>query len=201
MSFIVSGQTPVTTKGLGALLAFVRLFASMQSIVDNQTALPRKRFWTLLAFVTIFMLLCSNVIDQIFVASKLFQAQPAPVRLFTRVRSVVDSQIIEVSKGSGTQLALIRFVVQGSLNHAIHTAALLTSLGTLLFGTMGNQVADDLSMICGDMGAGAASELDVFGWFQWAAGLPQQSISITKLYELRQTHTNRRLIARRPGTT
>lgn len=217
---IVDSKIETRSKGLGADLARVRLFTRMRSIVDGQIPILSEGFETVLALVGLFTCVCSIVRGQPTSSSKGLWAQLALERLFTGVHSIVRGQHSSCSKSSwaqlalvrlftcvysivtahhassrkswGAQLAFVRFIMQVSLSVLIQAVTVLKGLRTL-FGTVGDQVADDVSLICGNMGAGTASEQDVPGGLQWAADIHQQSSSSPTLRGTDQIHTNRRL--------
>uniref|UniRef100_A0A6B0UME7 Putative homeobox transcription factor sip1 n=1 Tax=Ixodes ricinus TaxID=34613 RepID=A0A6B0UME7_IXORI len=96
--------------------------------------------------------------------------------LFTSVCSIMIGQKGIISKLSGAKLALIWHFTLVLLSAAKHLG-LRARYGRMLaleFISMGSQVAHNYMLISGDKGAGTASEPDVLGDFQWAAGLPQQ---------------------------
>uniref|UniRef100_A0A6B0UNG2 Putative homeobox transcription factor sip1 n=1 Tax=Ixodes ricinus TaxID=34613 RepID=A0A6B0UNG2_IXORI len=122
------------------------------------------------------------MICQIGILSEGLGALLALKWLFTSVCSIMTGQKGIISKCKGAMLALKWLFTLVLLSVAEHLGirarhGRMLALG--LFITMGSQVAHNCTLITCDIGARTASEPDVLGDFQWAAGLPQQCGSIT----------------------
>uniref|UniRef100_A0A6B0U4X8 Putative homeobox transcription factor sip1 n=1 Tax=Ixodes ricinus TaxID=34613 RepID=A0A6B0U4X8_IXORI len=79
-----------------------------------------------------------------------------------------------ISKLLGAKLALkwLFTLVVPSVAEHLGRAGHGRMLALGLFITMGSQMAQNYTLISGDIGAGTASEQDVLHDFQWAAGFP-----------------------------
>uniref|UniRef100_A0A147BPP5 Putative homeobox transcription factor sip1 n=1 Tax=Ixodes ricinus TaxID=34613 RepID=A0A147BPP5_IXORI len=147
-------QIGIVRKGFGALLALKWLFTSVHSIMISQIGILSKGKGALLALKWLLTSMCSIMTGQMGIKSKLFGAKLAFKRRFTLV-------LFSVAKHLGPRARHGRM------------------LALCLFITMGSQVAHNYMLIFRDIGARTASEPDVLGDFQGAAGLPHKCGSIT----------------------
>uniref|UniRef100_A0A6B0UZ40 Putative homeobox transcription factor sip1 n=1 Tax=Ixodes ricinus TaxID=34613 RepID=A0A6B0UZ40_IXORI len=175
-------QLGILSKGFGTVLALKWLFTSVCSIVVFQIVILSKGLWALLALIWLFTSVRLIMALQMGISSKGLGTLLALKWLFTSVCSIMPCQSGILSKLFGAVLALkwlFTVVLLSVAKHLGLKARLGRMLALVLFITMGSQVANNSTLISGDMGAGTASKPDVLGDFQWVAGLPQQCGSIT----------------------